>query len=154
MTYDQMIKQMERMTLRFQELEQQGIFEEPKITKRAQYIIEESIELIEQNRFNELFDKCFSDVQVEVAEALLAAGFDLEHHLDPVPPALYSILNKTSSDNYNDVDEFVDGLSKRLSSQLHIPTYILKDTTVSLKKWKSESWTKHNKWLEEIDSYA
>lgn len=154
MTYDQMIKQLERMTLQLDELERKGIFEEPKITKRAQYIIEESIELIEQNRFNELFDKCFSDVQVEVAEALLAAGFDLEKYLHPIPPALKSMFGKTSSDNCSDVEELIEHLSKRVSSQLHIPTYILKDTTASLKKWESKSWTKHNKWLEEIDSYA
>ena len=144
MTYDQMIKQLERMTLRFEELEQQGIFEEPKITKRAQYIIEESIELIEQNRFNELFDRCFSDVQVEVAKALLTAGFDLEKHLHPVPPALKKLFNKNTDNNVKyhiDIEHY-----KQVARSLDNVTAMTIDT--------SKTWKNAPAWLQEVESYG
>lgn len=64
----------------------------PIITERAKRIIEENIELIEQNEFNELYDKLFSDVQREVTVALLSAGIDIKTHLFPVPRAIRDIL--------------------------------------------------------------
>lgn len=160
MTYDEMIDAVERMTLRYEELAQKGICKEPKITERAQLIIEENIELIEQNRFNELFDKCFSDIQIEVAEALLIAGFDLEKHLHPVPPALKNLFYDTEKFNVSnyafDLAQEFNKFVKQTANALHIPSYVLTQES-SLKKWELSSdktWAKSNKWLEEIERYA
>ena len=65
------------------------------ITERAKRIIEENIDLIETNRFNKLFDKCLPDIQREVCEALIEAGFydELKAHLFPVPRAIQDLFS-------------------------------------------------------------
>lgn len=160
MTYTDMIEQLSRMTLRLEELEEKCIFKEPEISNRAQLIIEENIELIEQNRFNELFDKCFSDIQIEVAEALLTAGFDLEKHLHPIPPALKNLFCDTEKFNVSnyafDFAQEMDKFVKQTANDLHIPPHVLTQE-YSLKKWESSSdkaWAKSNKCFEEIRRYA
>ena len=160
MHYNDIIEQLSGMVLRLSELEAEWIVEEPEISDRAKLIIEENIELIEQNRFNELFDKCFSDIQVEVAEALLTAGFDLEKHLYPVPPALKNLFydtKETTASNYasGPASEF-DKCVKQIANGLHIPSCVLTQES-SWKKWEPSSdktWAKSNKWLEEIERYG
>lgn len=160
MRHADIMEQLSGMVLRLSELEANWVVKEPEISDRARLIIEENIELIEQNRFNELFDKCFSDIQIEVAEALLTAGFDLEKHLHSVPPALKNLFCDTEKFNVSnyafDFAQEMDKFVKQTANALHIPACVLTQES-SLKKWESSSdktWAKSNKWLEEVERYA
>lgn len=109
----------------------------PVLTERAKRIIEENIELIEQNEFNELYDKLLPDVQREVTVALLSAGIDIKTHLFPVPTVIRDILgldkdvdstktrtvycDKLSSKWNLEQQEIIDNLYKKILTTTHVP---------------------------------